>query len=451
MNTDATDDNPDVTAPPPGDPASPETRDEPSTTWGRAWTFVPTLYFTQGLPYVVANEMSVVLYKTLGIDNARLVFWTSWIGLVWAFKALWSPFVDGVSTKRRWTVATQLALVPVLVFLAFFALPLPFWFEATLVLFFGLAFVSATHDIAADGLYMVGLRADQQAAFVGVRSTAWRLALWFGQSVLIVAAGLLSSELGQVGAWQTVLAGSGVIFGVAALWHYFVLPVAETDVPRPREELWGNAWATVQTFFAKPGIGQAILFIGFFRFAENHMAKLIYPFLLDPVTDGGLGLSTEDAGFAKATVGVGALVLGGILGGLAIYRDGLRAWLWPMAVAINVPNLVYVYLAWAQPESYATICACIGLEHFGYGFGFTAYLMYLIQFAEGPYKTAHYAFATGLMALSVTFASFWSGEVQEQLGYLNFFAWVAVATLPGFGVVALVRGSVPPEFGRRTG
>ncbi|MEM6929092.1 MAG: MFS transporter, partial [Myxococcota bacterium] len=240
---------------------------------------------------------------------------------------------------------------------------------------------------------------------------------------------------------------SAALFGVGTLWHAWILPTAPDDTPRPGHSMVSTAMETVRTFFAKADIVHAILFIGFFRFAENHMSKLLYPFLIDPVEAGGLGLTTAAAAVAKGTVGLSALTVGGILGGYAIYRNGLKAWLWPMAIAINVPNIVYVYLAWAQPESYALICTGIAIESFGYGFGFTAYLMYMIRFAEGPYKTAHYAFATGLMALAVSLASFWSGPLQEEIGYRAFFAWVCVATVPGFVVTGLI--DVPADFGRR--
>jgi len=419
---------------------------DPGTSWGRAWAFVPSLYFVQGLPYVIVNNVSVVLYKTLGVTNSTITLWTSWLSLAWAFKAFWSPLVDGVATKRLWTVAMQLSMAPVLVLVAA-SLGLPWFFTASLVLFFVLAFLSATHDIAADGLYMVGLDDAQQSAFVGVRSTAWRMALLVGEPALIFAAGALAPQLGQAGGWSAVLVASGGLFAAATVWHWFILPVAPDDTPRPGASMLATSWATVRTFLHKDEIVPAILFIGFFRFAENHMGKLLYPFLIDPVADGGLGLSIEAAAVAKGTVGMLALTIGGILGGFAIYRHGLKAWLWPMAVAINVPNLVYVYLAWAQPESYALVCVGIAIESFGYGFGFTAYLMYMIRFADGPYKTAHYAFATGLMALAVSLASFWSGPLQEEIGYLNFFAWVCVATLPGFLVTGLI--DVPADFGRR--
>jgi len=439
---------------PPADPTV-----DPRTPWLRAWAFVPTLYFVQGLPYVIVNNVSVVVYKTLGVANSTIAFWTSWLSLVWAFKALWSPFVDGVSTKRRWTVAMQLAMVPVLVLVAF-SLPLPWFLPASLALFFVLAFLSATHDIAADGLYMVGLDDAQQSAFVGVRSTAWRLAPLIGEPAMIFAAGWLapSPDEGQAWAWGQVLIACTGVFAAGTLWHGFILPVSPEDRPQGAlgedaasgpllSRLWATAEDPVRTFLAKPGIVTSILFILFFRFAENHMAKLLYPFLIDPLDKGGLGLTLEDAAIAKGTVGLSALTLGGILGGYYIFQDGLKRWLWPMAIAINVPNLVYVYLSFVKPQDFLLISASIGVESFGYGFGFTAYMMYLIKFAEGPYKTAHYAFATGLMAAAVSLSSFWSGFVQEWLGYDGFFVWVVVATVPGFVITGLV--DVPPEFGKR--
>lgn len=412
----------------------------------RAWSWVPSLYFLEGLPYVVANNVSVALYKTLEVSNTQIAFLTSWLSLVWAAKALWSPFVDGVSTKRRWTVAMQLAMVPALVVIAL-SLPLPHAVAISLVLFFVMAFASATHDVAADGFYMLGLTDDQQAAFVGVRSTFWRLALIAGEGGLIVLAGVLGGRYGPIVGWQLTLALAAGIFALGGVYHALVLPHAAADIPRKQPAMAAGREA-VRTFFAKPDILRGLAFILFFRFAENHMAKLIVPFLLEARELGGLGLTLEQVGFAKGTVGVLCLVVGGILGGFAIYTHGLKAWLWPMVIALNVPNLVYVYLSWAQPADYGLTVALMGVEAFGYGFGFTAYMMYLIHLADGEYKTTHYAFATGLMALAVWAAQFWSGAMQEALGYSAFFLWVVVLTLPGFVVAGIVR--VPEGYGRHT-
>jgi len=409
-----------------------------------AWTWVPSLYFLEGMPYVVANNVSVALYKSMKVGNAEIAFLTSWLSLVWAAKALWSPFVDGVSTKRRWVVATQAAMVPVLVLLAM-ALPMPWFLQATIALFFVMAFVSATHDVAADGLYMLGLPDDQQAALVGVRSTFWRLALILGEGGLVMLAGVVGERLGTEQGWAATLGVAAGVFALGAVYHAVVLPRSPEDVPRA-EPATRAGWDAVRSFASKPGMGVGLLFIVFFRFGENHMAKLVSPFLLDERGVGGLGLSLAEVGFAKGTVGVACLVVGGLLGGAAIWRHGLKAWIWPMVFALNAPDLVYVYMAWAQPTSYPLICGLIGVESFGYGFGFTAYMMVLIHLADGAYKTTHYAFATALMALAVWMAQVWSGAAQEQLGYLGFFGWVLLLTLPGLLVTWLI--DLPTDFGK---
>lgn len=412
----------------------------------RAWSWVPSLYYVQGLPYTIVNVVSVPMYKTLGVANAEITFWTSWLGLIWALKALWSPFVDGVSTKRRWTVATQMAFVPTMV-LAAFALGLPTFFTVSLVAFLVMSLLSATHDIAADGLYMLGLTDGQQAAFVGVRSTFWRLALISGEGGLVALAGVLGARLGTTEAgWRATLLVVAGVFAVAALYNAVVLPHAAEDVVRDPADAGRNTADIVRTFLRKQGLVLSLCFILFFRFSENHISGLVSPFLLDERAVGGLGWTLQQVGLAKGTVGVVCLVIGGILGGLAIYRHGLRAWLWPMAIALNVPNAVYWVLAAVQPDSYALGVALIGVEQFGYGFGFAAYMMFLIRFAQGPYKTAHYAFATGLMALAVWAAKFWSGAMQEALGYPAFFLWALVCALPAFVVVALT--DIPADYGK---
>mgnify|MGYP000017331277 CR=1 FL=1 len=413
----------------------------------RPWSWVPSLYFLEGLPYVVANNLSVAMYKSLSVSNSQIAFLTSWLSLVWAFKALWSPLVDGVSTKRRWVVAMQLAIAPAL-FGLMVSLQLPSFVLYSMIGFFVVGFLSATHDIAADGLYILALSDDQQAAWVGIRSTFWRLALVFGEGGLLVLAGWLGEQHGAIVGWQLTLLATAALFVAGAVFHGLLLPRAPDDTPReqPVQQAWVDA---VRSFFAKPDLLRGLAIILFFRFAENHMAKLVVPFLMDDADAGGLGMSLTEVGVAKGTVGVLCLVAGGILGGLAIYAHGLRRWLWPMVVALNVPNLVYVYLAWFQPADRVLINALIGVESFGYGFGFSAYMMYLIHFARGEYETTHYAFATGLMATAVWAAQFWSGWVSDSLGYQGFFLWVVALTLPGFAVAALV--DVSEDFGKRTG
>ena len=414
----------------------------------RGWTWVPSLYYVQGLPYTVVNVVSVPMLKTLGVANAEITFWTSWMGLVWALKALWSPFVDGVSTKRRWVVGTQLAFVPVCLALAF-ALPLPGFLAWAIAAMFALSILSATHDIAADGFYMLGLSEGQQAGFVGVRSTFWRLALISGEGGLVVLAGVLGDRLGdtQTG-WVATMAVTAGIFAVAALYNSLAMPRVASDFQRDPTELGGTFVETVTSFFTKPHIVMALLFILFFRFSENAISGLVSPFLLDPVADGGLGWTLTQVGFVKGTIGVLCLVAGGILGGVAIYANGLRAWLMPMVAMLNLPNAVYWYLAWEQPDGVPLIATLIGVEQFGYGFGFAAYLMFLIHFAKGPYKTSHYAFATGLMALAVWVAKVKSGAVQEDLGYETFFMAACVASIPAFLVAGWAYTTLDPTVGR---
>jgi PAT family beta-lactamase induction signal transducer AmpG len=417
---------------------------------------VPSLYFAEAVPYAIVMTVSVILYKRLGIDNATIAFATSWLYLPWVVKPLWSPFVDLFGTKRRWITAMQLPLGAALALVAF-ALPLPGAFPLTLAVFWLMAFLSATHDIAADGFYLLALDEGSQAAFVGVRTTFYRIAMIAAQGGLvwfagkIEAAGLLATAEADVRlAWSLAFGGLSALFLGLFLWHRFALPRPAADAPgkrRPAREVLREFGAVFVRFFAKPRIGAVIAFLLLYRFAEAQLVKLVSPFLLDPRAEGGLALSTSEVGLAYGTVGLGALMAGGILGGIAVSRRGLRFWLWPMVVAINVPNLLYLWLANAQPDRFLVVCASVGLEQFGYGFGFTAYVMFMILVSEGPHRTAHYALCTGFMALGMMLPGMWSGGLQERIGYPHFFLWVAAATIPCFLVTLLVR--IPAGFGRK--
>ena len=412
------------------------------------WRWVPTLYFVQGLPYMTAMTLSVVLYKNLGVDNATLAWATSWLYLPWVIKPLWSPLLELFGAKRRWVVVLQFITGVVFALLAL-ALPLPQAWQLTLALFWLMAFASATHDIAADGFYLLAMPERQQSAFSGVRSTAYRLSSIVAQGGLVTLAGVLHSRWGNVRlAWQIVFALLALVFAAAALVHLRSLPRPALDAPPPRAAShWQGFVAVWRSFFRKPGIAAILAFLLLFRFGEAQSLKLVAPFLLDARADGGLGLSTAQLGIAYGTVGVAALTLGGLLGGWLVSRHGLRPWLWPMVASVHVPNLVFVALAAWQPQSLGLIAAGLALEQFGYGFGFTAFMLAMIQFAQGPHRTAHYAICTGFMALGMMLPGMASGWIQQQLGYLHFFVWVCLATLPSFVVAALVR--FEPGFGRR--
>jgi PAT family beta-lactamase induction signal transducer AmpG len=415
----------------------------------RPWRWIPSLYFAQGIPYVAAMTLSVVLYKNLQISNTDIALYTSWLYLPWVIKPLWSPFVELYRTKRFWIVGLQFALGVALALVALM-LPGPLFFRGTLAIFWLIAFSSATHDIAADGFYLLALPTHQQAAFVGVRSTFYRLAMISGQGGLVWLAGWWHEQTGDVvQAWMWVFGLMAVFFLIVAAYHAWALPRPTSDIAREKSTPVSAGYFTVfAAFFRKKGIVTALAFLLLYRFSEAQLLKLVAPFLLDGRDAGGLGLNTQQVGILYGTIGVIALTIGGILGGVAIARFGLRRLLWPMLLALTLPNAVFVFLALTQPAGATIVAAALAVEQFGYGFGFTAYMLYMMLVSEGEHRTAHYAICTGFMALGMMLPGMAAGWLQEQLGYLNFFAWICVATIPSFVVTALIK--VDPAYGRKT-
>jgi len=411
------------------------------------WLWVPSLYFGQAIPYIVANSLSVIMYKDMGLPNGVIAFYTSLLYLPWVIKPLWSPVVDLFGTKRGWTVALQLVLAAALGATGA-ALHLPAFFMVSLGVMWVMAFASATHDISADGFYMLGMRQQQQAAYVGVRSTFYRLATLAANGPLVILAGHLTVTLGDAHrAWAIVLFVLAGLFFALCAWHQAVLPRPVTDRKAADRDWLAGFAATFASFFRKRDIWLILGFILTFRLGEAQLLKLVAPFMKDPVAAGGLGLTTEQYGTAYGTVGIIALTVGGLVGGWLISRLGLKRCLWLMVCAVHLPDLVFVILSSAQPQSVAVISGFLAIEQFGYGFGFTALLMYMIMVSEGPYKTAHYAICTGLMALGMMVPGMWSGRLQEMLGYQHFFVWTCLATIPAFAMAALVK--IDPEFGKK--
>lgn len=415
------------------------------------WAWVPSLYFAQGIPYVVVMSLSVVLYKNLGISNTDIALYTSWLYLPWVIKPLWSPLVDMFRTKRWWIWSLQFMLGVAFALVAL-TLPGPKFFQLSLAVFWLMAFASATHDIAADGFYLHALEQGDQAAFVGVRSTCYRIATLSAQGGLVYLAGLLTERTGGAAtAWSLVFGLLAVVFVVVGSFHAFVLPRPASD----RATAGGGQFlrdflAVFAAFFRKPGIGPALAFLLLYRFAESQALKLVPPFLLDRTDVGGLGLTTQQVGLVYGTAGIIALTVGGLVGGWAISRGGLRRLLWPMIFAMNLPNVAFLVLAWFQPAELWIVGAGLVVEQFGYGFGFAAYLVYMMFLAEGPHKTAHYALCTGFMALGMMLPGMAAGWIQDQIGYVNFFGWVLAATLPSFAAAALIYRSIPAAFGRKS-
>jgi len=417
------------------------------------WSWVPSLYLAQGLPYVVVMTVSVVMFKRLGVSNTDIALYTSWLYLPWVIKPLWSPLVELFATRRGWVVATQWLLAVSLGAVAL-ALPLPGWFQLSLGVLWLMAFASATHDIAADGFYLLGLPERQQAAFVGVRSTFYRIAMIAGQGALVMLAGALETRTGRPAiAWAITFGVLAAAYAALAGWHQIILPRPPADRRNAGtvRSVTAEFGAVFRAFFAKPGIVPILAFLLLYRLAEAQLVKLVTPFLLDPREAGGLGLDTGQVGFAYGTMGILALTAGGLLGGWLISRFGLRRMFWPMALAIHLPDLVFVALAVAQPPSLAVITVGVAVEQFGYGLGFAAYLLFMIWVAEGAHKTAHYAICTGFMALGMMLPGMASGALQEWMGYPVFFGWVVATTVPAFIMVAVVRGRIPASFGMRTG
>ena len=410
------------------------------------WSWLPSLYFAEGIPYVIVMNLSVIMYKRLGLSNTDIAFYTGWLYLPWVIKPLWSPFVDLLKTKRWWIVSMQLLIGSGLAGVAF-TLPAPFYLQVSLVLFWLMAFGSATHDVAADGFYMLALDEREQSFFVGIRSTFYRLATIFGQGALVVAAGYLERTTGNIPyAWSLTLLVAAGLFMALSVYHRFVLPTVSDDRRDSRKsysDTWQEFGRVVVAFFDKKNIGIAIVFMLIYRLSEAMLVKLASPFMLDARSEGGLGLSTEAVGVVYGTVGIIALIVGGILGGIAISRLGLRRCLMPMALALTLPNLVYVYMALWQPTSLVLINGAVAAEQFGYGFGFTAYMMYLIRFSEGEYKTSHYAICSGFMALGMMLPGMAAGWIQTTLdSYLNFFIFVVICILPTIAIVSLVRSKM---------
>ncbi|MBD1262759.1 MFS transporter [Maribacter polysiphoniae] len=412
-----------------------------------AWAWVPILYFTQGLPYVLVVTVSVIMYKKLGVSNEDIGLYTSLLYLPWVLKPLWSPFVDLKSTKRKWFLVMQL-LISIALLGVGLSLPTQMFFMTTLACFWMAAFASATNDIASDGYYMIGLTEKKQSFFVGIRSTFYRLAMVTGEGLIVILAGFLEQKYGDnTKAWSMTMIATAFLMLALTLSNFFVTPKFESSLAIAKDKPKGF-WEVFSSFFNKPNIGIALTFILTYRLGESQLVKMVAPFLLDSPDKGGLGYSTEQLGTIFGTVGVIFLSLGGILGGILISRDGLKKWMLPMVLSLNIPNILYALLAYTKTTNVVAVTTTVIFEKFGYGFGFAAFLMYLIYIAEGKSKTSHYAIATGFMALGMMLPGMISGYIQQWLGYGGFFIWVVLASLPALFLLKFI--TYPADFGKKT-
>lgn len=465
------------------------------------WHWLPSLYFVEGLPYTIVMTVAVIMYKNLGISNAEIALYTSWLYLPWVIKPIWSPIVDVVKTKKWWIFIMQMIIGGAFGAVAL-TLPMDNFFQYSLAAFWVVAFTSATNDIATDGFYMIGLKDDQQAFFVGIRSTFYRLAMWAGQGGIVYLTGHFQTIYKDYTViWSTTFLILGACMVGFSLLHKLILPNAEalrTDKEQERglkevaiiisqiciiglggwlfnqfleiETTWTYLGfgvvviiytyfdlkskakkhphilnSPILTFFKKKGVHTAIVFILLYRLGEAQLVKIATPFLLDNPNVGGLGLTNEQFGILYGTIGLACLVVGGVLGGIAIYKKGLKFWVLPMLLSINLPNLGYWLLATFTPEGLLFPGIVIAIEQFFYGFGFTALMMYMLYIAQGENKTAHYAVCTGLMAFGMMIPGMPSGYIQEFLGYSHFFLWVVISGIPA--ILVCLKLKIDPTFG----
>ncbi|MCD7962768.1 MAG: MFS transporter [Rikenellaceae bacterium] len=417
----------------------------------KPWKWVPTLYYAEGLPYSVVMFTSVVMYGLLGIPNSTIAFYTSLLSLPWVLKPLWSPFVDIYRTKRWWIISMQF-IIAALLFCVAGVIKTEYFFAVSMGLLMLIACASATHDISADGFYMIALKQKDQSLFVGIRSTFYRAAMITGQGLIIILAGFLARKYfdGDMhSAWAVSFLAVAILFLLIVSYHTFILPEPKADKPvRRGKSPWGEFLETFVTFFKKQGIIPAVSFILLFRLGEAQLVKIAPLFLLASRDTGGLGVTPEFQGLIYGTVGVIALLVGGIAGGVVISRGGLKKWIVPMFFFLNVPNLLYVYMSYFQPENPYIIGSCVALEQLGYGFGFTSYMLFLIMFCDGENKTAHYAIATGIMALGMMIPGSVSGFIQESWGYFMFFVWVLICAVPGFFIIRNL--NISADYGVKT-
>lgn len=417
------------------------------------WAWIPTLYFAEGLPNVIVTTLSVVMYMQLGLTDAEVGLYTGWLALPWVIKPLWSPFIDLLKTKRWWVLTMQALIGAALAGIAF-SLPTVFWFQATMCFFFLIAFCSATHDISADGFYMIELDEHNQTKFVGLRNTFYRLAIIFVNGFLVMLAGVLQVMFrNQISfSWALIFYGLAGIFIGLWLYHSRLMPTPKEDVQTERTvgEVTHELKNMFRTFFTKFGVRETVivmLFLLFYRFPEALLNTMTKTFILRPNSQGGLGMSPQEYGLANGTVGLIGLLLGGIIGGILVSRDGMKKWLWPMVCAITLPDAVYIYLSYSLNSDIVMVSSCLFVEQFGYGLGFTVLTLYMLFYSQGKFKTSHYSICTGISYLGLMLPGMVSGYLKDILGYRHFFIVVMACCVITFLVTIYLK--IDPNFGKK--
>ena len=437
----------------------------------KPYAWVPSLYLGEALPFSAVMLISVIMFKELGLTDGQITLYTGWLGLPWVIKPIWSPIIDNLKTKRWWIVSMQFLMGGSLALVAF-TLPTTFWLQGSLAIFMLIAFASATHDISADGFYIIGLPEKDQELYVGVRNTFYRIGMVIGQGGLVLLAGYLQNKKtlsvlsdispimgrairmgslpitgegwgeGLLFSWMTVFLILGILMLLLGAYHAFVLPKVETAVHErfDFDEQMREFVQTLKVFITKPHIISALCFILLFRLPEGLLTKIVPLFLTRSTAEGGLGMSDVDFGFIYGTLGVIGLLLGGIVGGWAVSKWGLKKCLWPLVLCITLPDAVYVYLSYVPTESLWLIGTCVCIEQIGYGLGFAAYTLFLVTFSRGERSTAVFSICTAGQYLGgVMLPGMVSGLISDNIGYQNFFLLIMAFCLVTFAVTACVK------------
>jgi MFS transporter, PAT family, beta-lactamase induction signal transducer AmpG len=417
------------------------------------WSFIPTQYFAEGIPFFIVNQLSTTIYKSLAVSNVLIGF-TSFIYLPWSLKLFWGPIVDTYATKRKWALFMELLIAVCFLSLSFVIRMNSFLFYSLLI-FTIIAFLSATNDIATDGYYLYALDKKDQAFFTGIRNTFYRLSQIAVVGGLVILAGYIGSRSGSiVNGWSVAFGISALLFFILYIYHSIILPFPETNNSESINEKKIPYGLIFREYFTQKKIGVILTFILLYRFGEGMLLKMAQPFLLDKREAGGMGFTVSDIGIMYGTFGVVALIVGGIIGGWLIKKYGLKKMIWAMALSMNLPNILFLYMAYARPhiiwsldlsflyKIFGTsgslvyvinplVQICLIIEQFGYGIGFTSFMVYLIYVSKGEHKTSHYAISTGLMAIGMMIPGFISGIVQQSVGYFWLFSLALILGIPG--------------------
>ena len=411
------------------------------------WLWVPSLYLGESLPFSAVMLMSVIMFKEMGLTDGQITVYTGWLGLPWVVKPIWSPIIDNMKTKRWWIVSMQFLMGAALSLVAL-TIPTDHWLQCALAVFMIVAFASATHDISADGFYIIGLEDREQELFVGIRNTFYRIGMVVGQGGLVwlaghLQSGVFGSKFQQVpSSWMAVFLILGVLMLLLGAYHAVVLPKMESAVYERFNfsEQIREFVNTLRVFATKPHIISSLCFILLFRLPEGLLVKIVPLFLTRSVEEGGLAMSNVDFGFIYGTLGVIGLLLGGIVGGWAVSRWGLKRCLWYLVMCITLPDAVYVYLSIFPTDNLWLTASCVCVEQIGYGLGYAAYTLFLVTFSRGERSTAVFSICTAGQYLGgVMLPGIVSGLISENIGYQNFFLLIMILCFVTFAVTAFVK------------